>query len=446
MNRKSHHKLQVTSKYTFNVYGELLPNYPPSTEQGQRLHLLLTKANQKSSHVLSADWEEPFIYFSYKEASLLGGRRYYKDNFQILINLGLLEPIKKCNAYNHKQYLMAFKPIILKPKRYKERITHKRIHENLVGFYKAKSKGLSDGVLRYVVSTLKKIKINISEQMFLELVKQNYLTYVNDYRKDRKNALRKPLPFNDYVENCFNLYNHLMAFNTATGDEIFGFITQDSFSGRIHTPITVIPRYLKKQDIIEYNGESMVELDIKTFQPLLLAVILGDTDYSRWYFSVDDCYVELQKEFDLPSRESAKEFFYQLVFGTKYGKSHKLFCERFPEAGNMLTNWKTTFDSTNPNSYKTLKNGRVRSNFHSNVSMRTQRAEVKFMRMIWGALGRNKIPFVTIHDAVLVPESYADRAEQLFKHYLEIRFRGKAILKRTNLSEDSNKHGVAQVI
>ena len=62
-----------------------------------------------------------------------------------------------------------------------------------------------------------------------------------------------------------------------------------------------------------------------------------------------------------------------------------------------------------------------------------QREEVKYMRMIWGMLGGKNIPFITIHDAVLVPSSKADLAEKLITDKLKIWFKGKAKLRRTDL-------------
>lgn len=433
MNSKSHQKIQITSNRKYHVFKELMNVYPPTDERGQRLHLILTKVLQKSRHYLSAMRQDPYIYFSQKEALLLGGRHHYKENFQLLIDLGLLKPIIIYTFRHRMQRLMTFEPITLNPMLHDESITHIRINTSLEGYYRARKEEMVDVVRRFLIPSLRKVRIDVTEEYFFTHVSKNHLAYIQEFYEDHGNENKKPLSYEAYMESNRFLFLKLKDFNNAKGEEIYSFITQDRFSGRIHTPITVLPKYLKILDIIKYEGESMTELDIKTFQPMLLAIILSDSDYSKWYYSVDDCYVALQELFSLPTRNSAKKFMYSLMFGTTYGRGHKEFCARFPQAGEILTKWKTTMNSENPKSYKFTKKGNRRSNYHSNVAFLMQREEVKYMQMIWGLLGRKNIPFVTIHDAVLVPASKADLAEKLITEKFLIWFNGTAKLRKTDL-------------
>ena len=436
MNGKSHHKIQIVSKYKYHIFKEISVIFHPSDESGQRLQLILTKALQKSRHYLAAQRDEPYIQFSNKEAKLLGGCRH-KENFNILIELGLLIPVIKYNYRNKNQSLMTFEPITLKPIRYNESITHPRIANSLECYYKAKKGDMTDVISRYLIPSLRKISFYMSEETFLYHVSNNYLVYCEEFNKDINNKKKKTLTHDKYIENSRFLFLKLQDFNNAKGVEIYDFISQDKFSGRFHTPVTILPKYLKIRDIIKYDGESMTELDIKTFQPMLLSIILDGTDYSRWYNSVDDCYLALMEQFNLPSRECAKDYMYGFVFGTKYGKKHKEFCRHFPEAGRILTEWKSNHIEDNPNSYKVAKNGKRRCNYHSNVSMLTQREEVRWMSKLWSILGKKVIPFVTIHDAILIPASKADLAEKLINERLLMWFKGKAELKRTDLRYES---------
>jgi hypothetical protein len=434
MNKKSHKKILIIGKYKYHIFNELLPLYPPTYERGQHLHLILTKALQKSRRYFSEMRDDPYIYFSNKQAILLGGRSFYKENFQLLIDLGLLTPVINHNYKNRKQSLMTFEPITLKPILHDQSITYKRINTSLEGYYAARKGDMADVASRFLIPFLRKIKIDITEESFFNHVSRHYLEYVNELGQEHRNQKKKPLSFEAYMESNRYLYLKIQDFKNVKGDEIYDFITQDHFSGRIHSPITILPKYLKHLNIVKYNGESMTELDIKTFQPLLLAIILGDSDFSKWYFSVPDCYLAIQDIFSLQSREAAKTFMYHLLFGTTYGKDHKRFCEKFPEAGRILARWETTFNPDNPNSYKQTKKGIRRTNYHSNVSLLLQKEEVKYMRMIWAMLGRKNISFVTIHDAVLVPTSKADLAQRLIIEKLEMWFKGKARLRRTDLN------------
>lgn len=434
MNEKTHHKIQITTKRTYHIFKELLPLAPPTDERGQRLHLILTKAYQKSWMHFSEEREEPYIYFSHREAILLGGRSSYKEYFQLLITLGFLVPILKYNHHNRKQPLLTFKPIMLKPLRHNEKISHQRINTSIEGYYNFKKKNLTDVVNRYLVPYLRNIKFDFTKAAYYGLVGLHYSEYVKEFQQYSKDQKKQPLDYQAYMDNHQHLYNKLLDFNIAEGDAIYDHITQDRFSGRIHTPVTIFPKYLKNMNIIKYDGEAMTELDVKTFQPLLLAIILGDSDFSRWYFSVEDCYVAIQEKFKLISRDFAKVFMYQLMFGTTYGRYHNMFCEEFSEAGITLTKWKSTLNPENPNSYKLTKKGIRKSNYHSNISFLMQREEVKYMRMIWGMLGRKNIPFVTIHDAVLVPTSKAGLAEKYITEKFLVWFRGKASIRRRNLT------------
>lgn len=433
MNRKSHRKIELVSKRKFHIFKELLPLYPAESERGQRLHLILTKAVQKSRHYLAEGRQDPYIYFSYKEATLLGTRKY-KEKFKILVDLGLLKPVLHYNRHNKKQELLTFEPVILQPLRHGVSVSHSRIENSLESYYRSRKRNLSSVVNRHLLPVLRKIQIDITEEEYRKAVSDNYLTYVKEFHDDYSNSRKQMLTYSAYVENSKHLYLKIKDFNSAHTDEIYSFISQDSFSGRVHTPITILPKFLKNRGIIKYKGESMTELDLQTFQPLLLADILDGTDFAQWYYAVDDCYEALMAEFSLTSRRAAKRFMYKLMFGTIYGQKHKVFCNRFPEAGKKLTEWKTRIDDNNPRSYKYTREGKRKNNFHSNVAFKLQNREVKYMQMIWSKLGRENIPFVTIHDAVLVPTRYADIAESLITRYLDMWFKGKAKVRRTDLT------------
>lgn len=412
---KTHKKIPIQSNYTTYFFDEVDALAPYRSELWYRLNLILDKAYRKGNLFKSRATEEQldrsdiYVYFNRSETRHLGGKDF-KRPFQMLEDAGLLVRKDLRNFKNGNQQIRAYLPLTIKPiAGLPQRITHKRIQTSLDAYYTAKVRGYSMVVQNKVIPSLRNVKINITEARFWTAVADNY----DGYCKSKLQSGRIPLPYDLYKENYSQLWAEIQSWNTAEGNEIFQHITEDNFSGRVHTTITTLPRFIRELGVIEYKGEPLAELDIKTFQPLLLALMLDGTDFSQWFFSVNDCYEELMKLYDLPSRDAAKRFMYKLMFGTPYGKHHSQFCDMFPEAGELLTIIKRQHNPNNPNSYRVNNAGRKVKNFHSNAAFLMQVKEVSVMRHIWASLYRKQIPFATIHDAVLVPESKLNAAYEL---------------------------------
>lgn len=173
------------------------------------------------------------------------------------------------------------------------------------------------------------------------------------------------------------------------------FFNVDDFSGRIHTPITNIKKEYRK-DLILY-GESTVSLDIATFQPTLLAKILmdnlGENDFSKYVYEQNDIYILIQEKLKLHNREEAKKEFCTILFGRGNNKLKELF------SNSSWLEWINDFKDI-----KIKENPSQKGNY-TNLVWLLQNYEVKLMKRIWNTLVINDIPFLTVHDEIIVPKS-----------------------------------------
>lgn len=191
------------------------------------------------------------------------------------------------------------------------------------------------------------------------------------------------------------------------------FLIRDNFSGRLHTPVTNLPKLFRKQILLD--NENLVEIDISQSQPLILSKLLyqqvGDNDFTAIIESGEDIYTYFQKAFTLTSREQAKKLFFRVLFSKSNNKLNVIFND---------ANWIKWI-----NRYKRIKvsdNKNTHTKPHSNLAWLLQSTEVSIMSQIWLELVKHKISFLTIHDAVLVPESKKVITTHLFNTILSKHF------------------------
>jgi len=111
----------------------------------------------------------------------------------------------------------------------------------------------------------------------------------------------------------------------------------DDFAGRIHTPLTRLPKFARKY-LRGPNGEPLVELDASSFQPLLCVLSaqrdgVSSPELLRLCES-GEIYEWIQAECCFASRERAKRETLRLMYRSPYAKTSavtKLFQEKFPE-------------------------------------------------------------------------------------------------------------------
>jgi hypothetical protein len=186
---------------------------------------------------------------------------------------------------------------------------------------------------------------------------------------------------------------YFRAFLEMRKQNLDAFFSVDGFSTRVHTPIVNLKEDLRKY--LRLDGEELVSLDVKQMQPLILAKILldcvGENVFSEAIFSGEDAYVIIQRAARLESRGDAKKMLFRLIFGKPMDGIGKIF---HGDSGwvTWINNYKSVTESRNPH----------KEDKHTNLAWLLQFSEVQIMTGIWEKLRVAGLPFLTIHDDVLV--------------------------------------------
>lgn len=191
------------------------------------------------------------------------------------------------------------------------------------------------------------------------------------------------------------------------------FFTVDKFSKRVHTPITSFSKEYRPNLLL--FGEKTTSFDVVTMQPLLLGKILkseiGKNEFSDWINNGDDIYTKLQNKANLSTRDEAKKKFFEILFGKPNKQLETLF-----NASSWI-NWINEFKNKpfTPNPHTIEKN-------HSNLAYLLQTTEVNLMTKLWIKLIECNIPFVSVHDEVIVRKQNSIETLKLFNSVLEKHF------------------------
>jgi hypothetical protein len=195
---------------------------------------------------------------------------------------------------------------------------------------------------------------------------------------------------------------------------LYHFFKVDVFAGRVHTPITNFHRHLRP-NILLY-GEKTVSFDVATMQPLLLGKILlnqiGENQYSDWINQGVDIYVKLQETANLSARDKAKKRFFEISFAKPSSYLADLF------GASDWINWINYYKSIDEprNTKKSEKKP------HNNLAWLLQSTEVGIMRKVWNLLFYYKIPFLSVHDEIIIRETDRTKGEALFNSVLKNEF------------------------
>ena len=167
---------------------------------------------------------------------------------------------------------------------------------------------------------------------------------------------------------------------------------------------------------LRFHGEEVVSLDVKQMQPTILAKVLhdsiGSNKFSDSIFEGDDVYVILQKFARLETRDEAKKYLFQLIFGKPMNDIGKMFEGDQHKWVDWINNYKSKEEPLNPH----------KEDRHTNLAWLLQYSEVQVMTGIWERLKGRDIPFLTIHDELLCKKEDAETVksimtEELAKHF-----------------------------
>lgn len=207
---------------------------------------------------------------------------------------------------------------------------------------------------------------------------------------------------------------YFKAFLDHRDKELNSFFSVDAFAGRVHSPIVNLKGNLRFK--IRFYGKPVVSLDVKQMQPTILGKVLqdaiGKNSFSNAIDNGLDIYSHLQSTSGLESRESAKKYLFQLIFGKPMDDIGKMFKGESSDWVRWINSYKSQTENKNPHKEK----------MHSNLAWLLQYSEVQVMTGIWKKLMDKGVPFLTIHDEILcktgdegVVKNIMD--EELKKHF-----------------------------
>ncbi|MEI6695535.1 MAG: hypothetical protein WCO13_05660 [Bacteroidota bacterium] len=191
------------------------------------------------------------------------------------------------------------------------------------------------------------------------------------------------------------------------------FFTVDTFSNRVHTPITNFHREYRPAILLK--GENTTSLDVVTMQPLLLGKILkkeiGENEYSSWINSGKDIYIIMQEKANLSTRDEAKKKFFEILFSPANNQLVQMF------GSSNWINWINELKQK-----PMLSNPHTTEKEYSNLAWLLQTTEVNVMYKVWTELIKNSIPFLSVHDEIIIRENDYTKADKIFRDILTNEF------------------------
>ena len=373
--------------YTMMVFDRVnrLPGVKEGSEDWERLNMFVTKLQYRSYYMAAIkSWELIGIYYTRDQVAILLGGRKWKERLYLLLEHGVIEKTGIRNPNNYFQELYYFKPVRIPPLRWFVPIKHIRVINSLNIYYDSKAQGKTGDIRRLVLPNLRKLKFKVTAEEFYQVSQDRY-----------------------YYELIHN-------WNKLRGLEIYDYASQDDFGGRIHTIITNLPKALRR--CIRLDGERVIELDIHQCQVMILDKILRehnpDNSFSRWFDSVNDIYQQYQLRLNLATREQGKEQFCISVFSDTNTRAAQEFIKQFPDTRQVFYN--------------------AKKHDYRNMARILQRAEVQFFRKVWFELRVQRIPFLSIHDALLIPQSKIIKAYDILVDKLRTEGYSKYNIHTTN--------------
>lgn len=347
-------------------------------------NFFLTKVIQKHWAYMSRGEPNPFAYLSYADKESILGKNPNKKVAE-LINSKYVDEIEIGEtAYGNK--MKGYVP--LKKNYKKEKVDNKQIDL----YYLKKQEELSK--LHYsVFKSVSKARIDIDNQDWRKFVHGAYSTLKSNGTNKSKRRFKSEMNI---------IYEQIRFWNYCSIREKSDLVSVDDFGNRFHSIFSRIPKEIRR-NYVTILGEGTDEIDLRQSQPTILSTILkekmGDNSFTRAINNGEYIY-------DLIGETSAigkMEFNYSM-FGKKINRR---FRKAFPDTIKTIQELK--YDS--PKGFKP----------HAGLAMRLQQKESEIFSGIWSRLIANRIPFIPIHDSVMVRKKDYNKAmnimqKELIKH------------------------------
>jgi hypothetical protein len=236
------------------------------------------------------------------------------------------------------------------------------------------------------------VKAKLVDDLFYVDIEFDKSIFYLDNLKDRDNDIYNR---NRYSVECIN-DKHI-------------FYHFDNY-GRMHTNFTILKSFIRKNCLL-INGEQTYEIDIKNSQPLFLTKIIEDSG-TRWvkedelelfkYLTMNGIYYQYIMDYlETTDKVMVKEMTYKVLFGKNAAnsKADKIFIKLFPTIHNFIKLYKKEYKD-----YKVLA-----------YDLQKAESNLIFNKIIKEVMNNHpEVKMITIHDSIVIPESYKDLVNAIF--------------------------------
>ena len=393
--------------YSYNVYQEV-NGIPKTSDLGERVNIFLTELNKISRIVditLRFTDERSFVYFNSQQLQALLSHTRYKSIIQDLQDSGVIRraPVKS----KFQTMLYCFDPCFLDPIEEGVKIRNLKVRNGVRRYLGVQNDQVDKNVLSWTRSSLLETEILVTEEIFFSDLEDKYRIY-------KRNKLLQGLKYknyDNYLEDLARNYFSVRHYQQLNKEERTRYIKQDTFSGRIYTIATGVPKWVRSY--VRIQGEPIAEIDMRATHPYLLFHILRETDYMRFVWETTrgerDIYEAYGQLIGISDRAAVKYRFLRSIYGRMNSKYYKEFKSIFPEAGEVIDEIKRKSISGNPS----------KKGSYTNLAYKMMNKEVKLFRKVWEGMYLAGIPFLPIHDGILVPVSRLSEARVLMEQIIK---------------------------
>lgn len=380
--------------YTYSVYAEVDKVFPVTSDQGERANIFITELCRLSisrNLTLGAD-RNTHIYFKATHIKAILSHTKYSEILNQLSAAKIIRRVLKSNVYGYDLY--TFSPVQYEPLKRSRGIRNLKVRNGMRRYLGLRGESIDPELFRTLNKSLREIRILLDESTFFALAQGHYPIY----RQEKESRYLKPMSEENYLRLQADRYNGIREYNQLSKTERALFVKQDNFGGRVYTVATGLPRWVRPY--LRLADEEIVEIDLYAAHPTLLYNLLEETDFGAFIRNCtrynEDIYTMYQDMISAGSRGEAKLRFLRGVYGRVNSKYYLEFKASFPGAGVILDEIKTVFSRTNPSRGKGA---------HTNLVFKITKREVKIFSKVWTALDGERIPFIPLHDAIILRRS-----------------------------------------
>ena len=325
----------------------------------------------------------------------------------------------------------------------KVEIMDERFEKSLKEYFKRSFEGRK-GVLKKIEVTLDKCDLVVEDldlmidEVYRKRLEKDVVSSESEYIGDelKVEILNKLIDLDTFekvykrdLRNLYNAYMSIMQKSIIEEKRCLYRINRDDYGGRLYHLFSNIPRDFRRK--IKIGGKEVVEIDIKASQPSFLCLLFekgSRLKFTKGIFEKynNEQYIKIAKEYGMDIykymaiklkgkrfenhatvRVNMKQIFFQLVFGkprTRLGMyKKKEVCNKLfgPEFYKFLSEL-ASLDLEVGLSHK-----------HKNLSFLLQKTECTFLNKLMEEMG--DIPFLPIHDSLMVRTTDAKKVKKLFK-------------------------------